>query len=156
MVDVVRTVQETALGLSERLRRAPTHEEIAEASGLDVERVVVALEAPGDTVSLDRPVGTEGDAELGDFVEDDDALDPFLVAAEAARREELEKALWSLEEREREVVWLRYGLDDSPPRTLSDVGKMFGLTRERVRQLEGRALARLRHPSSPYDLKSLL
>jgi len=156
MVDVVRTVQETALGLSERLQRTPTNEEIAEASGIDLDRVLVALEAPGDTVSLDRPVGSEGDAELGDFVEDDDALDPFLVAAEQARREELDKALCSLEDNERAVVWLRYGLDENLPRTLSDVGKMFGLTRERIRQIEGRALAKLRHPSCIFDLESLL
>ncbi len=156
MVDVVRTVQETAMTLGERLRRPPTVEEISDASGLPVDRVQMALEAPGDTVSLDRPIGTDGDAELGDFVEDDDALDPYLSAAEGARREHLEQALQMLEARERQVVELRYGLDGSNPRTLSDVGAMFGLTRERIRQIEGRALAKLRHPSCKYDLESLL
>ncbi len=156
MVDVVRTVQETAVALGEKLRRTPTLDEIADASGLDIERVRIAMEAPGDTVSLDRPVGTDGDAELGDFVEDDDALDPFVLASESARREHLVDALELLDDREREVVWLRYGLDGSLPRTLSDVGKMFGLTRERIRQIEGRALAKLRHPSCRYDLESLL
>ncbi len=156
MVDVVRTVQETAMSLGERLRRPPTVEEIAEVSGLALDRVRMAMEAPGDTVSLDRPIGTDGDADLGDFVEDDDALDPFLSAAEGARREHLEQALQMLDPRERQVVELRYGLDGSSPRTLSDVGAMFGLTRERIRQIEGRALAKLRHPSCKYDLESLL
>jgi RNA polymerase sigma factor (sigma-70 family) len=156
MVDIVRTVQETALTLSERLRRQPSIAEIAAMSGLDHERVEIALNAPGDTVSLERPVGTEGDAELGDFVEDGDALDPFEVAAEAAARTQLEEAMCMLDDREREVITLRYGLDGVSPRTLSDVGKQFDLTRERIRQIEGRALAKLRHPSSGFDLETLL
>ena len=156
MVDVVRTVQETALSLAERLRRSPTVEEIAEASGLDTERVQIALDAPGDTVSLDRPVGSDGDAELGDFVEDDAAIDPFSVAAELSARRHLEQAMCMLTQRERDVVVLRFGLDGGAPRTLSDVGKHFDLTRERIRQIEGRALAKLRHPSCSFDLESLL
>ncbi len=156
MVDVVRTVQETALTLGERLRRSPTLAEIAEASGLEVERVQVAIETPGDTVSLDRPVGTDGDAELSDFVEDDAAADPFTAAAEVSARRHLEQAMCLLDEREREVVRLRYGLEGGSPRTLSDVGKHFDLTRERIRQIEGRALAKLRHPSCSFDLESLL
>ena len=156
MVDVVRTVQETSLSLGEQLRRAPTHEEIAEASGLDLERVQIAMEAPGDTVSLDRPVGSDGDAELADFVEDDGAPDPFLVAAEGSARRHLESAMCLLDDRERQVIRLRYGLDGDTPRTLSDVGKVFDLTRERIRQIEGRALAKLRHPSCSFDLESLL
>jgi RNA polymerase sigma factor (sigma-70 family) len=156
MVDVVRTVQETSLSLSEKLRRRPTLEEIAAASGLDIERIELALAAPGDTVSLERPVGAEGDAELGDFVEDGDAADPFEVAAEASARHHLEVAIQMLDDDEREVLALRYGLDGSDPRTLSDVGKRFDMTRERVRQVEGRALAKLRHPSSGFDLESLL
>ena len=156
MVDVVRTVQETALSLTEKLRRPPTMEEISAASGLDMERVEIALEAPGDTISLDRPVGLEGDAHLGDFVADEDAADPFEMAAESSARLQLEEALCLLDEREREVVTLRYGLDGSSPRTLSDVGKHFDLTRERIRQIEGRALAKLRHPSCAFDLEALL
>ena len=156
MVDVVRTVQETALTLSERLRRQATLEEIAEVSGLDVERVELALEAPGDTVSLDRPVGSDGDADLADFVEDDGAADPFVFAAERSAHRHLEEAMCLLDPRERDVIVLRYGLDGSLPRTLSDVGKHFSLTRERIRQIEGRALAKLRHPSCNLDLESLL
>ncbi|MCJ7726118.1 MAG: sigma-70 family RNA polymerase sigma factor [Acidimicrobiia bacterium] len=156
MVDVVRTVQETALSLGERLHRSPSLAEIAEASGLDLERVRVAMEAPGDTVSLDRPVGTDGDAELSDFVEDDAAADPFAAAVEVSARQSLARAMCLLDEREQEVVRLRSGLEGGSPRTLSDVGKRFDLTRERIRQIEGRALAKLRHPSCSFDLESLL
>ncbi len=156
MVDVVRTVQETSLSLAEHLRRTPTDEEIAEASGLDLERVQIALETPGDTVSLDRPVGADGDAELADFVEDDGTPDPFLVAAEGSARRHLESAMCLLDDRERQVIRLRYGLGGDNPRTLSDVGKVFDLTRERIRQIEGRALAKLRHPSCGFDLETLL
>jgi RNA polymerase primary sigma factor len=156
MVDVVRTVQETALTLAERLRRPATLEEIAEVSGLELERVELALDAPGDTVSLDRPVGSDGDADLVDFIEDDSAADPFAFAAERSARRHLEQAMCLLDPQERHVIVLRYGLDGSPPRTLSDVGKRFDLTRERVRQIEGRALSKLRHPSCSLDLESLL
>ena len=156
MVDVVRTVQEAELSLHERLRRVPTIAEIAEVSGLDEEKILVALNAPGDTVSLDRKVGDEGDAELGDFVHDESGEDPFTRVADVSRREHLVRALGTLDEREQIVLVLRYGLDAEPPRTLSDVGSTLGITRERVRQIETRALGKLRHPSTLYDLESLL
>ncbi len=156
MVDVVRTVQETMMVLNQDLHRAPTLQEISEMTGLDVERVRAALDAPGDTVSLDRPVGSESEAELGDFVEDLDAPDPFLAAVAGARTGHLLKALEVLEPTERDIIKLRYGLDGAPPRTLSDVGKTFGLTRERVRQIEGRALSKLRHPSCAFELEALI
>ncbi len=156
MVDVVRTVQETVVVLSQELHRAPTVQEISEMSGLDDERVRAALDAPGDTVSLDRPVGPESEAELGNFVEDLDAPDPFLVAVAGARSGHLLKALDVLEATERDIIKLRYGLEGGPPRTLSDVGKAFGLTRERVRQIEGRALSKLRHPSCAFELEALI
>ncbi|RLE14261.1 MAG: RNA polymerase subunit sigma-70 [Actinobacteria bacterium] len=156
MVDIVRTVQESELTLRESLRRTPTIAEISEVSGLDEMKIVVALNAPSDTVSLDRPVGDDGDAELSDFVEDDDAEDPFAVVAVAARREELIRAIGTLDNREQTVLVLRYGLDAQLPRTLSDVGVQLGITRERVRQIETRALNKLRHPSTMYDLQSLL
>jgi RNA polymerase primary sigma factor len=156
MVDIVRTVHEAELSLRENLRRTPTISEIAEVSGLDEVKVLVALNAPNRTISLDRPVGDDGDAELSDFVEDGDAEDPFAVVAEKARREELGRALGTLDDREQIVLVLRYGLDDKAPRTLSDVGEHLGITRERVRQIETRALGKLRHPSMNYDLQSLL
>jgi RNA polymerase sigma factor (sigma-70 family) len=156
MVDIVRTVQESELTLRERLRRTPTVSEIAEVSGLDEVKILFALNTPSDTISLDRPVGDDGDSELSDFVEDGDAKDPFATVAEAARREELLRALGTLDTREQTVLVLRYGLDANPPRTLSDVGVHLGITRERVRQIETRALSKLRHPTTMYDLQSLL
>jgi RNA polymerase sigma factor (sigma-70 family) len=156
MVDIVRTVQETELSLREQLRRTPTISEISEASGLEEAKILVALNAPSDTVSLDRPVGDDGDAELSDFVEDDDAEDPFTKAAERARSEELARALGTLDSREQTVLVLRYGLGSESPRTLSDVGAHLGITRERVRQIETRALSKLRHPSTVYHLQGLL
>jgi len=156
MVDIVRTVQETEMTLQEQLRRPPTLSEIAEISGLDEERILVARAAPGDTVSLDRPVGEDGDAQLGDFIEDDRTPDPFTVVAEVARCEEVSKALGVLDERECKVLTMRYGIGGNPPRTLSDVGAELGITRERVRQIETRALGKLRHPSALYDLRSML
>jgi len=156
MVDVVRTVHDAEQSLSDEFHRQPTSEEIAEISGLDVERVVAALDAPSDTVSLNRPVGDEGDAELKDFIEDERTIDPFVHAAEVMARNHLMEALGVLDPEEREVLVLRFGLDDTEPRTLSDVGKIFNLTRERIRQIEGRALSKLRHPSCAFDLEALL
>ncbi len=156
LVDVVRVVQETRTTLHEKFGRQPTAPEIAEQSGLDLDQVLVAMECPDDCVSLDHPVGDAGDASLGDFVEDLQADDPFVVAADIARRDELERALAMLESREREVIELRYGLSGGGPRTLSDVGRQLDVTRERIRQIERRALTKLRHPSFAYDLESLL
>jgi len=156
MVDVVRTVQEAELSLHERLRRPPTLQEICEASGLSEERVRLALHAPSDTVSLDRPVGEDGEAELGDFIEDTAAPDPFVAVLHHTRSEHIARALTVLDEREREVLILRYGLDGKAPRTLSDVGRRLGITRERVRQIEKRAIIKLRHPSCMHELEALL
>ena len=156
MVDVVRTVQDTKQSLHDQYHRLPTLEEISEASGLDAERVLAALEAPAETVSLDRPVGEDGDASLQDFVEDNGAPDPVDKAASAWRRDRLIQALRFLDHEEQQVLWLRFGLDGDEPWTLSDVGKVINSTRERVRQIEARGLAKLRHPSCEIDLQGLL
>ena len=156
MVDVVRTVYDTRQMLYDQFHRAPTLEEISEASGLEPERVMAALEAPAETVSLDRPVGEEGDASLQDFVEDQEADDPEDWAAAIWRRERLIQALQYLDHEERQVLWLRFGLDGGEPWTLADVGKAINATRERVRQIEARGLAKLRHPSCEIDLSDLL
>jgi RNA polymerase sigma factor (sigma-70 family) len=156
MVDVVRTVQDTKQTLYDHLHRTPTLEEIAAASGLDEERVLAALEAPAETVSLDKPLGPEGEASLQDFVEDDEATDPLEKAAAAWRRERLVKALKILDPEEQQVLWLRFGLDGQEPWTLADVGTIVNATRERVRQIEARGLAKLRHPSCDIDLQHLL
>ncbi len=156
MIDVVRTVQETDLTLQERYRRRPTVKEIAVASGLDEEQVIIAKTAPGETVSLDRPVSKDGDAQLGDFVKDERTPDPFNAAAEIVRCEEVARALAMLDEREGWVLMMRYGIGGGSPRTLSDVGTALGVTRERVRQIETRALNKLRDPGAVLDLRSLL
>ena len=156
MVDVVRTVHETEVALQAAKRRPPTVAEISSASGLNHHDVVVALTVPEDPVSLDRRIGEEGEAHLGDFVEDDLALDPFVVAAEMATRVELERALATLQPIERRVVVLRYGLDGRPARTLATVGQIVGATRERTKTIERRALSKLRHPATGHDLGSLL
>jgi RNA polymerase primary sigma factor len=156
LVDVVRVVQETGTALHEKLGHRPSALEVAEASGLDIDQVAIAMDCPDDCVSLDHPVGDAGDASLGDFVEDLQADDPFVVAADTARRDELERALGMLEANERQVIILRYGLSGGGPRTLSDVGRELEVTRERIRQVERKALTKLRHPSFAYDLESLL
>ena len=156
MVGVVRTVRETELTLEELNQRRPTIEEISDRSGLDGNKVLIALAAPGECVSLDRRVGDEGDSEFGDFVEDPRAVDPFVHATGVSRHDELLRVLAFLDDRERSVVLLRYGLDRGAPRTLSEVGGLLGLTRWRVRQVESKALGKLRHPSFDYDLESLL
>jgi RNA polymerase sigma factor (sigma-70 family) len=156
MVDVVRTVQETELALKETHRRSPSVEEISAASGLAEKKVVVALRTPSDTVSLDRPIGDNGESSLREFVEDDLAPDPVAVAVEGARRRELNRALTALDPVERSVIVLRYGLDGCSRRTLARVGDLIGSTREGARQIERRALGKLRHPSTGGDLGSLL
>jgi RNA polymerase sigma factor (sigma-70 family) len=156
MVDVVRTVQDTKQILYDQLHRAPTLDEISDASGLPPDRVLAAMEAPSETVSLDKPVGDEGEASLQDFVEDDEAADPLERAAAAWRRDRLIKAIKGLDPEEQQVLWLRFGLDGDEPWTLADVGTVVNATRERVRQIEARGLAKLRHPSCDVDLQHLL
>ncbi len=156
MVDVVRTVEETKVLLADLHHRTPTVAEIVEASGLDAERVLVAFEVRGDTVSLDRPIGEDGDMELVDFIEDADALDPFEAASNSLQQSRIRHALSFLDRDEREVLWLRFGLDGSEPRTLSDVALQLRMKREKVRECEGRALAKLRHPSCAIDVEALI
>ena len=156
MVDIVRTVNETNYTLTEEYRRTPTREEIAEASGLDIERVHAALDAPNNTASLDKSVGEDGDATLGDFVEDKTAIDPFVHTATVLRRWHIEDAMSILDEEERTVIVRRYGLDGNEPHTLTGIGEMMGVTREHIRQIENRALSKLRHPSFSLELRYLL
>jgi RNA polymerase primary sigma factor len=156
MADTVRLVAETQQSLTEELRRNPTLEEISSVTGVEPDRVRAALEVPTDTVSLDKPVGDDGESELHEFVIDIRTHDPFAEVAASITITQIERALDSLTEQERTVVELRFGLSGNDPWTLSAVGEMLGITRERVRQIEGRALARLRHPSIGIDLESLL
>ncbi len=155
MIDVVRSVQDTEESLREELRRQPTVAEISERSGLDEARVRVALEAPSNVVSLDKPVGDEGDTELHELVIDLTSRDPFVDAFDAMQRQRILEAIAQLDEPEVTVIRLRFGIDGSDPWTLSAVGEHLGITRERVRTIERRALARLRHPSLGLELEHL-
>jgi RNA polymerase sigma factor (sigma-70 family) len=152
MGDAVNQVARAKNRLHKRLQRQPTVEEIAEESGLDVEKVELALSVSADAISIHLPVGDDGDAELGDFLEDPESELPFEEAAAALQREHVAQVLKHLDERERRVLELRFGLDQGEPRTLSEVGEYFDLTRERIRQIEGRALSKLRHPSVRSDV----
>ncbi len=156
MVDVVRKVEETKVIFADLHHRSPSVAEIAEATGLKEEQVLNALEAPIDTVSLDRQIGDDGDTELVDFVEDTAAPDPFDVVSHSLEQARLRDALSVLNRDERDVLWLRFGLDGSEPSTLSDIALRLRMTREKVRECEGRALAKLRHPSCATDVAVLI
>jgi RNA polymerase sigma factor (sigma-70 family) len=156
MADVLRAVDDARQGLTDELHRPPTNEELARHTGIPVERVRAVTEAPIDTVSLDKPVGDDGESELHEFVVDIRAEDPYLEVVENVRTEEIRRAVSTLDPPERVVLTLRFGLNGDDPWTLSAVGDYLGLTRERIRQIENRGLARLRHPAAGIDLESLL
>jgi RNA polymerase primary sigma factor len=138
------------------LGRDPTPEEIAEAAELPIKRVKEILSITMEPVSLESPVGHEGESVLGDFVQDADATSPPDLAIQMILREEIEEALGTLSDRERSVLELRFGLDDDRPRTLDEVGKGFGVTRERIRQIEANALRKLRAPDMLQTLRDFL
>ena len=153
MVDVVRTVQDTRQICIDKYHRAPTLEEISEASGLDTERVLAALEAPAETVSRSAG-GRRRRCLAAGLRRGCGPRDPEARAAAAWRRDR--RAPFILDPEEQQVLWLRFGLDGDEPWTLSDVGKVINSTRERVRQIEARGLAKLRHPSCSVDLEALV
>ncbi len=156
MVETINKTLRMTRTLLQELGREPTPEEVAERLGVPVARVREVLESRGDPVSLDTPIGEEDDSHLGDFIEDDSALSPADSAAFSMLREELSTALESLTDRERQVVQLRFGLIDGRARTLEEVGKEFNVTRERIRQIEAKALRKLRHPSRSKRLRDFL
>jgi RNA polymerase primary sigma factor len=141
--------------LLESLGREPTPEELAEASGFTIERVRQCLQAEPDLVSLSAGVGEDG-AELGDLLADPAATAPEDAAVIAVESAALRASLSRLRDREREVIELRYGFHDGSPRTLEEVGRGFGVTRERARQIEAKALTKLRHPSVPKELRDAI
>jgi RNA polymerase sigma factor (sigma-70 family) len=136
--------------------RRPTVAELAHELDMPEDKVVEILRFASDPLSLSDPLREDGDAELGDIVEDRSAVSPFDAAAEALLPEELEKLLAPLDEREREILKLRFGLDRGEPRTLDEVGESFNLTRERIRQIEARAMSKLRHPTADTGARALL
>lgn len=156
MVETINKTLRMTRTLLQELGREPNPEEVAERLGVPVARVREVLKISRDPVSLDTPIGEEDDSHLGDFIEDDSALSPADSAAFSMLREELSTALESLTDRERQVVQLRFGLIDGRARTLEEVGKEFNVTRERIRQIEAKALRKLRHPSRSKRLRDFL
>ena len=156
MVETINKTLRMTRTLLQELGREPTPEEVAERLGVPVSRVREVLKISRDPVSLDTPIGEEDDSHLGDFIEDDTAQSPAESAAFSMLREELNAALDSLTERERQVVRLRFGLEDGRARTLEEVGREFNVTRERIRQIEAKALRKLRHPTRSKRLKDFL
>lgn len=156
MSESVGQVRRTSERLSQTLGRQPTPEEIALALGQSVERIQRVLDASRRPVSLETPVGDEGEHTLGDFLQDDEMPNPTEMAAFGMLRGDLARALEHLTERERRILDLRYGLADGQRRTLEEVGKALGMTRERARQIEVEALRRLRHPDVGLHLRDYL
>jgi RNA polymerase sigma factor (sigma-70 family) len=154
--DQVRRLQRTKHQLEGQTGRTPSPGELAEALGINERQVVELIRQGTETVSLDARVGPDGESELGEMVSDDTTPSPFDVVTQAMLGGEVEKLLSVLDEREREIIRLRYGLDQGEPRTLEDVGNTLHLTRERIRQIERSALSKLRHPSSKSDSRDLL
>ena len=156
MVETINKVKKTASKLLHENGREPTDEEIAEKLDMTVEKVRDIQRVSQEPVSLDTPIGEEEDSHLGDFIPDDEAVTPADAASSLMLKEELIGALDTLNDREARVLSLRFGLDDGRPRTLEEVGKEFDVTRERIRQIEAKALRKLRHPSRSKKLKDFL
>lgn len=156
MVETINKLVRIQRQLLQSLGREPTPEEIAEEMGLTPERVREIQKISQEPVSLETPIGEEEDSQLGDFIEDDAAIVPPDAASFSMLQEQLAKTLEGLAERERKVISLRFGLEDGHPRTLEEVGREFGVTRERIRQIESKTLAKLRHPSRSQKLKDYL
>jgi len=156
MIDRIRQMYKMTHELEQQLGRAPTAEELAEAIGLSARKVQWILKVSWLPLSLESPVGDDEDSELGMFIEDEFSPTPMQSAYQTMLREKIEEVLTTLSPREARVLRLRFGLDDGNVYTLEEVGKKFGLTRERIRQIEGKALRRLRHPRRARQLKDYL
>ena len=156
MVETINKLIRISRQLLQELGREPTSEEIAKEMGITVEKVREIKKISQDPVSLETPIGEEEDSHLGDFIPDDDVPAPVEAAAYSMLKEQLMEVLDTLSEREKKVLMLRFGLEDGRPRTLEEVGKEFNVTRERIRQIEAKALRKLRHPSRSKKLRDYL
>ena len=156
MVETIHKVSRTTRQLLQELGREPTTDEVAESLGMTADKVREIMKIAQDPVSLETPIGEEEDSHLGDFVEDNDSPAPSDSASYSLLREQLCNILHTLTPREEQVIKLRFGLEDGRPRTLEEVGKKFEITRERIRQIEAKALRKLRHPSRSKSLKDYL
>jgi RNA polymerase primary sigma factor len=156
MVETINKLMRISRQLLQEYGREPSIEEIAEAMGMTDDKVREILKIAQEPVSLETPIGEEEDSHLGDFIEDEDVLAPVDAVSFYLLKEQLEDVLGTLTPREERVLRLRFGLDDGRPRTLEEVGQEFGVTRERIRQIEAKALRKLRHPSRSKKLKDYL
>ena len=156
MVETINKLIRTSRHLLQQLGREPTPEEIAEEMEIPVEKVTEIQKIAQDPVSLETPIGEEDDSHLGDFIQDDESPAPQDAAAYTLLREQLEEVMKTLTPREAKVLKLRFGLEDGKTRTLEEVGKEFNVTRERIRQIEAKALRKLRHPSRSKKLKDYM
>ncbi len=156
MVETINKLIRVSRQLLQKLGREPSAEEIAKEMEISVDRVREIMKIAQEPVSLETPIGEEEDSHLGDFIEDQDAPAPAEAASFTLLKEQLEEVLDTLTPREEKVLRLRFGLDDGRARTLEEVGKNFGVTRERIRQIEAKALRKLRHPSRSRKLKDFL
>ena len=154
--ETINRVKKTSHRLQQILEREPTQEEIARAMDVPDDKVRQVLEVARHPVSLEAPVGNEGDAFLGDFIEDESMPAPLEIASAHLLKDQIGEALSKLTERERKIIQLRFGIEDGKFRTLEEVGREFGITRERIRQIEAKALRKLRHPSYSRKLRGYL
>ena len=156
MVETINKLIRTSRHLLQMMGREPTPEEIAKELEISVEKVMEIQKIAQDPVSLETPIGEEDDSHLGDFIQDDESPEPHDSAAYTLLKEQLEEVMSTLTPREAKVLKLRFGLEDGKARTLEEVGKVFDVTRERIRQIEAKALRKLRHPSRSKRLKDYM
>ena len=156
MVETINKLARVQRQLTQELNREPTDEELAKKLGISIDKVREVYKISQDPVSLETPIGEEDDSHLGDFIKDERTMSPEEYATSEMLKEELSGVLLTLTDREEKVLRLRFGLDDGRARTLEEVGKEFNVTRERIRQIEAKALRKLRHPSRSKKLKDYL
>ena len=153
MVETINKLKKVTRKLAQDLSRKPSEEELSEAMGITINKLREIIKVAQEPLSLEIPIGKEEDSRLGDFIEDKDADAPVMTVAHELLREDLHEVLGSLSPRERDVLRLRFGMDDGRQRTLEEVGQLFGVTRERIRQIEAKALRKLRHPNRSKKLR---
>ena len=156
MVETINKLARVQRQLTLELNREPSEDEIAKKMGTTVEKVRDIYKISQDPVSLETPIGEEDDSHLGDFIKDEHNMSPEEFATNEMLKDEISEVLLTLTEREEKVIRLRFGLEDGKPRTLEEVGQMFGVTRERIRQIEAKALRKLRHPSRSRKLRDYM
>ena len=156
MVETINKLKKVTRKLAQELARKPTEEELSVEMGISINKLREIIKVAQEPLSLETPIGKEEDSRLGDFIEDKDADAPVKTVAHELLREDLAEVLGSLSARERDVLRLRFGMDDGRQRTLEEVGQLFGVTRERIRQIEAKALRKLRHPNRSKRLKEYI